>query len=331
MKSSRKRCRYHKRNKCRKFLIALAVLLVVIGTISIWQLIDFLGKPEVVEKTVIQFDELINRTTSEPEYIEFKSTESTGSESAEFESTESESAESESSENALSNISEDNSLDEPTTVLEPTGTIYLTFDDGPSTEITPQILDILKEKNVKATFFILDYETGSEKENLIIRELNEGHTVGLHGASHEYSIVYSSLDATISSFVSLQEKLLSSTGYYSTIIRFPGGSSNTVSKKYCEGIMSASTQALTELGFTYFDWNVDSDDAGSARSSEKVLENVTSALMEGKNNVILMHDSANKTYTLGALESIIDYGLENGYEFKAIDSSTPQVKHSISN
>lgn len=221
--------------------------------------------------------------------------------------------------------------DEETLVSEPTGIIYLTFDDGPSTEITPQILDILKEKDVKATFFIVGYTTGSERGNLVNREIAEGHTVALHGTSHDYSAIYSSLDALTENFISLQEKVFNDTGYLSTIIRFPGGSSNTVSKKYCTGIMTAATEHLSELGFTYFDWNVDSEDAGSAHSSQEVYENVTSTLVKGRSNVVLMHDSSSKVYTLGALESIIDFGLENGYEFRAINSDTSQVKHKVSN
>lgn len=209
------------------------------------------------------------------------------------------------------------------------GTICLTFDDGPSVEITNQILDILQEKNVKATFFILDYD--DEKLNIINREIEDGHTVGLHGYSHDYSIIYSSLDSTTSNFVTLQEKLYADTGYYSNFIRFPGGSSNTVSKNYCTGIMTEATQAVTEMGFVYFDWNVDSQDAGGAQSAEEVYNNVTSTLVEGRTNVVLMHDASNKIYTLEALSSIIDYGLEHGFEFKAISLDTKVVHHNVNN
>lgn len=209
------------------------------------------------------------------------------------------------------------------------GTICLTFDDGPSLEITNQILDILQEKNVKATFFILDYD--DEKLNIINREIEDGHTVGLHGYSHDYSTIYSSLDAITNNFVALQEKLYADTGYYSNFIRFPGGSSNTVSKNYCTGIMTEATQTVTEMGFIYFDWNVDSQDAGGAKSAEEVYNNVTSTLVEGRTNVVLMHDASNKIYTLEALSSIIDYGLEHGFEFKAISLDTKVVHHNVNN
>ena len=189
------------------------------------------------------------------------------------------------------------------------GTVCLTFDDGPSLEITSQILDILEEKNVKATFFVLNYS--EEKLNIINREINDGHTVALHGYSHEYSEIYSSLDSTVANFVDLQEKLYADTGYYTNFIRFPGGSSNTVSKKYCKGIMTEATQTLTDMGFIYWDWNVDSQDAGGAKSAEEIYNNVTSSLVKGRTNVVLMHDASNKIYTLEALDNIIDYCLEH--------------------
>lgn len=215
--------------------------------------------------------------------------------------------------------------------MEPIGTVYLTFDDGPSTQITSQILDILKEKNVKATFFIIDYPFDSEKEAIVIREFEEGHTIALHGTSHDYSKIYTSLEALIENFTTLQEKVKTSTGYTATIIRFPGGSSNTVSKKYCAGIMTEAVEYFSNSEFVYFDWNVDSRDAGGAKSSEEVFENVTSSLKPGRNNIVLMHDSTGKQYTLDALEAIIDFCISEGYEFKAITDETPQVTHNVSN
>lgn len=209
------------------------------------------------------------------------------------------------------------------------GIICLTFDDGPSLEITNQILDILQEKNVKATFFIVDYN--SEKFPIISREIEDGHTIGIHGLSHEYSSIYSSLENLTNNFVSLRDKLYNDTGYYSNFIRFPGGASNTVSKKYCTGIMSQATKTLTDMGFVYFDWNIDSDDAGSAKSSEDIFNNVISSLIEGHTNVVLMHDASNKKYTLEALPDIIDYAIQHSFEFQAISENTKLVQHNVNN
>lgn len=219
----------------------------------------------------------------------------------------------------------------PEVPKEPVGTVYLTFDDGPSTQITSKILDILLEKDVKATFFILDYAYNSEREDLVIREFNEGHTVALHGTSHDYSKIYTSLEALIENFTTLQEKVYNSTGYEPTIIRFPGGSSNTVSKNYCQGIMTEAVKYFSDSEFVYFDWNVDSQDAGGVKSTQELYENVISGIKPGRNNIVLMHDSATKKFTLEALEAIIDYCISEGYEFKAITTETPQVIHNVAN
>lgn len=211
------------------------------------------------------------------------------------------------------------------------GTIYLTFDDGPSAEITPYILDILGAKGVNATFFIVGYKPGTVKEELVQRIVDEGHSLGLHGESHDYSKIYTSIENLEANFLTLQSKILESTGIRPTIIRFPGGSSNTVSKNYCTGIMTKASTYLTEQGFVYFDWNVDSRDAGVAKTADEVYENVISGLKPGRRNIVLMHDSASKMHTLEALESIIDYGLENGYEFKVITAETKPMTHPIAN
>lgn len=210
----------------------------------------------------------------------------------------------------------------------PKGTIYLTFDDGPSTSITPKILDILKKKNVKATFFILNYNTEGEK--LVKREVAEGHSVGIHGYSHRYKDIYKSVDIYMENITKLQNKIKASTGVNTTITRFPGGSSNTVSR-YNPGIMTVLTKEVVKRGYKYYDWNVSSGDAGEAKTAEQVYNNVTSRLSKSKQNVVLLHDYAGNTKTLNALEGIIDFGLQNGYTFSKITSSTPMVTHTPNN
>ena len=210
-----------------------------------------------------------------------------------------------------------------------TGIIYLTFDDGPSSSITPKILDILKKKNVKATFFILNYS--SSLEYLVKREYNEGHSIGIHGYSHTYSQIYTSEDAFMNNITKLQEKIKKTIGYSPTIIRFPGGSSNTVSRNYNKGIMTRLTKKVVANGFKYYDWNVSSGDAGGAKTSTQVYNNVTKNLKKNRSNVVLMHDFGGNTKTLNALSDIIDYGLKNGYTFKTITMSTPMVTHHVNN
>lgn len=209
------------------------------------------------------------------------------------------------------------------------GTIYLTFDDGPSEKITPKILDLLKENDIKATFFVIGFDR--EKDGLITRIHDEGHTIGIHGLSHDYSKIYKSIGNLMNNFYLLEDLVYSLTGNRSGFIRFPGGSSNTVSKKYCEGIMTEAVELVTQQGYTYFDWNVDSQDAGGADTAEEIYDNVVSGIKAGRENVVLMHDSAGHQATLEALEWIINYGLKNDYFFKSITDDTTQVKHNVAN
>ena len=209
------------------------------------------------------------------------------------------------------------------------GVIYLTFDDGPTETSTPRILDILDKKGVKATFFIINYD--DSKAELVKREHEAGHTVAIHGYSHTYSQIYQSVDTYVNNVEQLREKIKNTIGVDSTVTRFPGGSSNTISRHYCQGIMTTLAYEMVARGYTYFDWNVDSDDAGSAKSSADVYRNVTTRLSKDKANVVLMHDFSNNTKTIEALESIIDYGLENGYTFEPITEQTQMVTHSTNN
>lgn len=205
------------------------------------------------------------------------------------------------------------------------GTIYLTFDDGPSNTTTATILDILKEEGVKATFFV----TNSGSDSLIKRMYDEGHTVALHTASHNYAKVYQSDDAYFSDLKTVSDRVKRITGQTSKIVRFPGGSSNTVSKKYNIGIMSRLTKSLLNQGYRYYDWNIDSQDAYNAKTSSQVYKNVTSNLSKNKANIVLMHDI--KTQTRDALRDIIKYGKENGYTFDRIDMNTHMVRQKVNN
>lgn len=216
-----------------------------------------------------------------------------------------------------------------TTTATQKGVIYLTFDDGPSSNITPKVLDILKQKGVKATFFILNYDSNGEK--LVKRAYSEGHTIAIHGYSHDYSQIYVSEEAYMSNIKKLQEKIKNSTGYNATITRFPGGSSNTVSKKYNKGIMTRLTKLVVNSGYKYFDWNVSSGDAGGVSNSDQLYNNVVNGLSKSKANVVLMHDFSSNQKLLDALPRIIDYGLANGYTFERITESTPMVTHRVNN
>ena len=204
-------------------------------------------------------------------------------------------------------------------------TIYLTFDDGPSFTTT-KILDILKEENVKATFFIINAQ--EKYDSVIKRAYDEGHTIGLHSYSHKYKAIYKSIDAYFDDLELINDKVKKITGYPSNIIRFPGGSSNTISK-ISRGLMTKLSVETKERGYLYYDWNIASSDTSNI-SSKKVYKNVISNL-KYNTNIVLMHDFANNNKTVKALKNIIEYGKKNGYKFDKITELTPQIKHEIRN
>ncbi len=205
------------------------------------------------------------------------------------------------------------------------GTIYLTFDDGPRSGTTDVILDILKAEGVKATFFV----TNHGPDELIKREAAEGHTVALHTASHNYGTVYASVASYFEDLQAVHDRVERLTGQDPRIIRFPGGSSNTISRKYTKGIMSMLTGEVLKRGYQYYDWNISSGDAAGLKDSQSIYQNVIKQLSKDRINMILMHDV--KPYTRDALASIIQYGKANGYHFEAITLGTEMVKQKVNN
>lgn len=201
--------------------------------------------------------------------------------------------------------------------------VYLTFDDGPGYH-TPRLLDILNKYNVQATFFVVD----TAYISTISRAAEEGHTIGIHTASHKFRQIYASQNAYFRDLEKMQQIIYDYTGQTSMIMRFPGGSSNTISK-FNYGIMSRLTKAVEERGFRYYDWNVDSDDAGSATTAGEVSVNVISGIQNKQNSVVLMHDI--KGYTVDAVESIIVWALENGYTFLPLTEDSPDCHHGVRN
>ena len=210
------------------------------------------------------------------------------------------------------------------------GVIYLTFDDGPST-YTTKILDTLKKYDIKATFFV----TSSGSDSAIKREFEEGHTVALHTSTHNYSKVYASVESYFKDLETVQNRVKKITNETPTIIRFPGGSSNTVSK-FNKGIMTILTNEVLEKGYHYFDWNVSVEDAGGCTkkktTSEKencVYNYFVKGISKSKMNVVLMHDV--KSYTASKLDDMIKYALSKGYTFDKITMDTTQIHHKVNN
>lgn len=214
----------------------------------------------------------------------------------------------------------------PDVVVDTSGNkfAYLTFDDGPS-ENTVKILDFLKANNIKATFFVLGKSSDDE---LYKRIVNEGHTLAIHSNTHEYGDIYKSVDSFMSDITALSNKLEKITGVKPTIMRFPGGSNNTISHRYGGGnIMDEIIQKVNDSGLTYFDWNVDSMDASANKQDKDVIVQSVLAGSKGKDEaVILMHDAPAKTTTVEALPQIVEGLRKQGFSFRPITDDTEQVK-----
>lgn len=202
--------------------------------------------------------------------------------------------------------------------------VYLTFDDGPSI-YTDELLDILAEYDVKATFFV----TGKGKENYgdtYRRIVAEGHTLGMHSYSHEYSNIYASLENFQKDLETLRDFLYKETGEVSSFYRFPGGSSNKVSRTDIHVL----TAYLNAMNISYFDWNVSAGDASStAVSSDEIVNRVMSQLPSCQTAVVLMHDAADKRSTVEALPKLIEkiQALDDGTEILPITEETELVRH----
>ena len=202
--------------------------------------------------------------------------------------------------------------------------VYLTFDDGPSV-YTEELLDILAEYHVKATFFV----TGKGKEqyaDTYRRIVEEGHTLGMHSYSHEYGTIYASLGNFQEDIELLRDFLYNETGVVSHFYRFPGGSSNRVSRTDIHEMIDY----LNAMGITYFDWNVSSGDATSdPLSSEQIVNRVMGQLPSHQVAVVLMHDAGDKRTTVDALAKLIEeiQGMDDGTEILPITDETMLIQH----
>lgn len=191
---------------------------------------------------------------------------------------------------------------------------YLTFDDGPSKNITPRVLDILKQENVPATFFVLGSRVDLNPD-LLKREYDEGHYIANHGYSHNYSQIYTSKDTVFEEYAKTEESIrvaLGNPNYNTHLFRFPGGSSGG---RY-DGVKGEAKGLLRDYGINYTNWNCLTGDAEGRTTTDSQMECLIQT-MEGDGAIIvLMHDASDKSYTAEALPSVIAYLREQGYTFK---------------
>ena len=204
------------------------------------------------------------------------------------------------------------------------GVIYLTFDDGPGQD-TPRLLEILDKYNAKATFFFVNTPFAST----ITQVAEAGHTLAMHTATHDFAKIYASEEAYFDDLYKIQAVIEQYSGQSPNFLRFPGGSSNTISRGYSSGIMTRLTQQVQEQGYIYFDWNVDSQDAGGATTADQVAWNVIEGCSTRTQPVVLLHDI--HSYTVDAIEDILIWGQENGYTFQGLTVDSPTCHHGLNN
>lgn len=186
-------------------------------------------------------------------------------------------------------------------------TLYLTFDDGPSEENTNAILDILKARNIKATFFVVGENVRKHPETTR-RIVAEGHTIGIHCYSHDYEEIYKSGEAYLEDFQKAYDTVYEITGVEVELFRFPGGSVNSYNKNVCDEII----EAMTEKGFIYFDWNASLEDAVKVSTPAGLIQNGVDSTLGRKKVVMLAHDIVDNTVLClnDLLDSLPEYRVE---------------------
>ncbi len=207
------------------------------------------------------------------------------------------------------------------------GICYLTFDDGPS-DNTLKILDILDAYGIKATFFVV----GTAKTQYMPQIVNRGHAIGLHSTTHKYEVIYKDINSYLSDIQQISDIVYNATGVRSNIIRFPGGSSNAISARYCKGIMTDLTVRMPSLGYSYYDWNVSSGDANAVRVPAATIVNNVLNGAKGKSSIcVLMHDTSAKSTTVEALPAIIE-GLDAmGFRFAPLTAEVYGFSQRVNN
>lgn len=201
--------------------------------------------------------------------------------------------------------------------------VYLTFDDGPSS-ITPKVLDVLDEYDVKATFFLIG-RSDDDSKRLMKDIVDRGHAVGVHSYTHEYKKIYASPSAFLEDFSRMRDLIMDATGVEPTMFRFAGGSINSYNKK----IAGQLIDEMTRRGYTYYDWNVSSGDAEHGATKQSIYRDTVREAKLYHRSVVLCHDSATKHDTVAELPAIIKELKKSGYRFDKLDPSVKPIVFKI--
>lgn len=195
-------------------------------------------------------------------------------------------------------------------------TMYLTFDDGPSEENTQRVLDILRERNIKATFFLVGENVRMHPE-MARQIVAEGHTIGIHCDNHDYKALYESVDSYVADFEKARQTVYEVTGVETNLFRFPGGSINAYNEKVGQAII----EEMTNRGYIYYDWNASLEDAVKNPDPVKLVENGVETTLGRKKVILLAHDVV---YSTGiCLEELLDSLPE--YEMKPLSEEVEPI------
>ncbi len=206
----------------------------------------------------------------------------------------------------------------PLILVEEKKTAYLTFDDGPSLT-TCEILNVLDEYDVKATFFVLGCTITEEGEDCLKAMVEQGHTIGIHTYSHSYKKIYASVEAYLDDFYQDYQLIYETTGVRVNIFRFPWGSNNGYNKHIKKELVAE----MERRGFTYYDWNVSAEDSVGNPTANRIKKNIMKDLDRFDNPIILMHDASVNKLTAKTLPDVIESIIEKGYVFDTLDHRKP--------
>lgn len=195
---------------------------------------------------------------------------------------------------------------------------FLTFDDGPSAN-TLKVLDVLDEKNIKATFFVIGEEINEENAEILKEVVKRGHKIGMHTYVHDYDKIYKSVDSFLDDYDKAFKRIEEVTGLRPYIYRFPGGSYNYYLKKMRKELIAE----MSRRGFTYYDWNVSGEDSVGSPTAYSIKKNISKDLNRYQCPVVLLHDGQSNPLTAKVLEGIIEYIESKGYEFDTLDHREP--------
>lgn len=200
------------------------------------------------------------------------------------------------------------------------GVIYLTFDDGPTSN-TDRVLEVLAEKDVKATFFVTGPQNAKAEERLRAI-VAQGHTLGMHTYCHDYDIIYESVESFLKDMYQVFEMIRDATGEAPTVFRFAGGSING----HNMGIHQELMAEMLRRGFVPYDWNMSAQDATSRTLPvDEVIRNVMGSAAGKQRGIVLMHDGAYQKTSAEALGTIIDRFREQGFRFDRISANTKPI------